>query len=129
MIYAGRHRRLPVVDATRAITIIHQNHDYAHLPDNQPHYRLPETAENIALAGGREVIFSIKDANWRLADGQLERGFRPDAGIARILEASLISGFKPGALTRIIASVFHPGEVLKYYWASVKSRLIGSSAM
>jgi hypothetical protein len=129
MIYAGRHQKLPVVDATESITVIHQNHDYAHLPDNQPHYRLPETIENIGLAGGREMIFSIKDANWRLVEGELERGYRPDTGYARMLEANLISTLKPGILTKIIGRIFHIGDALKYYWTRFRSHKGGPSLM
>ena len=44
MIYHARRQRWPVVDATAAVTVIHQNHDYQHLPGGLPHYRLPEHA-------------------------------------------------------------------------------------
>lgn len=72
MIYAGRSRGWPVVDATPSIMIIHQNHDYSHLPGGQPHYKLPETFENIRLAGGKRVIFELRDVDRRLVDGQLK---------------------------------------------------------
>lgn len=71
MIYAGRTRNWPVIDATQDIMIIHQNHDYSHLPGGQPHYRLPETFENIRLAGGKRTIFELPDASHRLVEGQL----------------------------------------------------------
>ena len=61
MIYAGRRSGWPVVDATASIMIIHQNHDYSHLPGGQPHYRLPETDENVRLAGGKRVIFHLRE--------------------------------------------------------------------
>jgi hypothetical protein len=54
MIFDGRRRRIPVIDASRAITIVHQNHDYAHLPGGiRPHYH-PESQRNVAAAGGRK---------------------------------------------------------------------------
>ena len=62
----------PVVDATPSIMIIHQNHDYSHLPGGQPHYRHPETFENIRLAGGKRAIFELRDVNCRLVDGRLQ---------------------------------------------------------
>jgi hypothetical protein len=55
MIYKSRKEGWATVDATASIMIIHQNHDYSHLPGGQPHYKLPETYENIHLAGGREI--------------------------------------------------------------------------
>lgn len=71
MIYAGRCHAWPVVDATPSIMIIHQSHDYSHLPGGQPHYHLPETFENVRLAGGKRAIFELRDVNRRLVNGQL----------------------------------------------------------
>jgi hypothetical protein len=74
MIYKARKKGWPTVDATASIFIIHQNHDYSHLPGGQPHYRLPETYENIRLAGGREMTrFTLLDTNRKLVDGRLRR--------------------------------------------------------
>lgn len=73
MIYEARRRGWGVVDASTDIHVIHQDHDYSHLPGGQPHYRLPETSENIRLAGGRQAIFVLPDASLRLAAGRLER--------------------------------------------------------
>ena len=64
MIYHARTQRMPVVDATSAITVIHQDHDYSHLPNGQPHYRLPESSENLRLAGGRRTVFTLMDADY-----------------------------------------------------------------
>ena len=52
MIYETRRRGWPCIDATATIQVIHQDHDYSHLPQGQAHYRLPETFENVRLAGG-----------------------------------------------------------------------------
>lgn len=64
MIYESRQRGWKTIDATGSIQIIHQEHDYSHLPGGQPHYNLPETDENVRLAGGRRHIFTLPDANW-----------------------------------------------------------------
>lgn len=72
MIYEARRRKWPVVDATHDVTVIHQSHDYRHLPGGQPHYKLPETGENIRLAGGRAMTrFTLLDADRRLVNGRL----------------------------------------------------------
>jgi hypothetical protein len=72
MIYKARKEGWVTVDATSSIMIIHQNHDYGHLPGGQPHYRLPETYENIRLAGGREITrFTLLDTNKLLVNNQL----------------------------------------------------------
>lgn len=72
MIYHARKSKFPAIDATADVLIIHQNHDYSHLPGGQPHYRHPETETNIRLAGGRPVTrFTLLDADKRLVSGQL----------------------------------------------------------
>ncbi|MEW5828274.1 MAG: hypothetical protein AB1846_05230 [Chloroflexota bacterium] len=72
MIYHARKSRFPAIDATHDVTIIHQNHDYRHLPGGQPHYDHPETDENVRLAGGRAVTrFTLLDADRRLVEGRI----------------------------------------------------------
>ncbi len=73
MIYEARRRSWLTIDATEDIFIIHQNHDYSHLPGNQPHYRLPETYENIRLAGGKRTVFHLEDVNRRMVGGQIQK--------------------------------------------------------
>ena len=72
MIYKARQENWPTIDGTPSNMIIHQNHDYSHLPGGQPHYSLPETDENIHLAGGQAAIrYTVLDTNRRLVNGRL----------------------------------------------------------
>ena len=72
MIYWARRRGWPTIDATRDIFIIHQNHDYSHLPGGLPHYRQPETFANIRLAGGRMITrFMLADCSHQIVDGKI----------------------------------------------------------
>lgn len=75
MIYKARQEKIPVIDCTPSVMIVHQNHDYSHLPGGNTHYAHPETDENIRLAGGHAAIrYTILDATHRLtADGKLAR--------------------------------------------------------
>ncbi len=74
MIYKARKERWPVIDATPSITLVHQNHDYRHLPGGEPHYSMPESDENIRLAGGEAAIrYTVTDATHILAGGTLRR--------------------------------------------------------
>lgn len=72
MIYNARRAGWPVIDCTPSVMIVHQNHDYRHLPGGQSHYNLPETHENIRLAGGEAAVrYTILDATRRLEGGRL----------------------------------------------------------
>jgi hypothetical protein len=74
MIYKARRENWPVIDCTSSVMIVHQNHDYRHLPGGKPHYEHPETNENIRLAGGPAAVrYTILDATHRLKDGKLVR--------------------------------------------------------
>jgi hypothetical protein len=74
MIYNARQEKWPVIDCTSSIMLVHQNHDYSHLPGGKPHHEHPETNENIRLAGGQAAIrYTILDATHYLVDGRLTR--------------------------------------------------------
>jgi len=128
MIYAGRRARVPVVDASEAITVIHQNHDYQHLPNNQPHYRLPESLRNIELGGGRETIFNLSDATWRMDKKSLFRNRPIQIGLRRWMETEWISRFGPGRSTRGILKLLHPIQTLRQSTDSLWRRLNSKEA-
>ena len=71
-IYHAVESGWPVVDVTQSAMIIHQNHDYSHLPGNKPPYDLPETKKNIQIAGGVKRMYTILEANTVLVDGSLK---------------------------------------------------------
>lgn len=98
MIYNGVKQPWPLVDATPSIRVIHQNHDYAHLPGGKPHYRLEETFENAELGGGMANMYMILDANLEFRDGQLKRPRFRLARLVRILERAVYpkSGLQQG---------------------------------
>ncbi|MEW6400788.1 MAG: hypothetical protein AB1649_03250 [Chloroflexota bacterium] len=74
MIYKARSEKWPVVDLTPSIMLIHQNHDYSHLPGGKSHYEHPDTNENIRLAGGQANIrYTILDSTHQLVGGKLVR--------------------------------------------------------
>jgi hypothetical protein len=71
MIFHARRLGLPVVDATPSLMIIHQNHDYNHLPDGKPHYGHAESRQNEALAGGAGNLFMVLDSDKQLIKGRV----------------------------------------------------------
>ena len=70
MINKARKEKWTVIDCTPSVMIVHQNHDYSHLPGGKPHYEHPDTNENIRLAGGEANIrYTILDATHQLSPG------------------------------------------------------------
>ncbi|MCC7187944.1 MAG: hypothetical protein IT312_04310 [Anaerolineales bacterium] len=90
MIYKARSENWAAVDCTPSVMIVHQNHDYSHLPEGKPHYEHPETNENIRLAGGQaNVRYTILDATHQLVDGKLSRPKMTSARFTRRVELIL----------------------------------------
>lgn len=119
MIFAARRQRWPVVDATSSLMVIHQEHDYGHLPGGQPHYRLPETDANVRLAGGRRSLFSLQDADFRLVSGQLRPIPRRGQKLLRELETFPIISLKSRPLAELTFAIFHPVKA----WGEWRGRL------
>ncbi len=73
-IYHARRQGWPTIDATPDVFIVHQNHDYSHLPGGQPHYNHEESHRNIALARGPENNYTgyiLLDTNCELRNGKI----------------------------------------------------------
>lgn len=78
-IYRARSLGLPVVDATDAITIVHQNHNYAHIPGGrvEASWDGPESDDNLRLMGGDEHRYTIDDVTHRFRNQQVVRVMPP----------------------------------------------------
>lgn len=71
MIYHACQQGWPVIDATPSVLVVHQNHDYRHLPGSNPPHGLEEGRRNRKLAGGQKTKYLILDAEYELVDGRL----------------------------------------------------------
>lgn len=121
MIYQARKQGWLAVDATRSITIVHQQHDYAHLPEGRSHRQLPETDENNRLAGGREITrFSLLDVDRRLITGKLHARSWNAATLRRAIETTPLLAWNNYQLTAQITELFHR---VKYKFGTPKERL------
>jgi len=107
MIYTARKEYWAVIDCTPSLMIVHQNHDYSHLPNAKPHYDHPETNENIRLAGGdANIRYTIVDSTHQLTeDGKLSRPKMTTARFMRQVELIVrrIFFFLPEAMLENIA--------------------------
>jgi hypothetical protein len=123
MIFAGRRAHVPVIDATEAVTVVHQRHDYEHLPGGQPHFRLPESRHNVEMVGGRAAVFTMLDTTWRLHPAGLERKPWNAAGTTRSLEAGIYAILGFPSLIRLARLAMHPVETFRYYRSAARRRL------
>ncbi len=89
MIAHARRQGWPVVDVTPAVTVVHQNHDYRHLPGGRSHHDHPETARNVQLAGGEAALGLILDADYELRAGRVRRARLTLPRLLRRLERAL----------------------------------------
>jgi hypothetical protein len=97
MIFHARQQGWPVVDATPSILVIHQDHDYSHLPGGKPHYEHPESQVNLDLAGGSANLYMVLDSDRQLVKGQIRR---PRLTLLRALRMAEMSLTPPGSARR-----------------------------
>lgn len=110
MIYKARFERWPVIDASAELIIAHQEHDYSHLTGGQPHYRLPETRENVRLAGGQHTIFTLFDAQYMIKNNEIKRKHLSIKRILREIEISPISLFQSNLMAKMFYWLWRPRQ-------------------
>ena len=110
MFYEARVKGWKLINCSRAINIIHQDHDYAHLPNGLPHYRQPESAENVKAAGGKRTIFTLHDCNYELDENAEIRRVpvRTKEKLFREMEIFPLVSLKSKALGEAAFALFHP---------------------
>ncbi len=113
MIYWARKQHWALVDTTKAIRVIHQNHDYSHLPGGARHYRLPETGDNIKLAGGRRTIFRLTDAVFDFDGRKLKRKPLTWKKFWREVEIFPLVSLHSRSLGWLFFAIFHPIKAYK----------------
>ena len=109
MFYEARVKGWKLINCSKAINIIHQDHDYAHLPNGLPHYRQPESAENVKAAGGKRTIFTLLDCDHELDEnGNLRRVSMNKKKLLREMEIFPLVTLKSKTLGDASFALFHP---------------------
>jgi len=122
MIYEARRRGWKAIDGTKDIQIIHQDHDYSHLPNGQPHYRLPETFENVRLAGGARTIFTLLDTDYILEKNKVKRYPGNWQKFWREVEIFPLVRLKSYPLAQLIYALFHPVKAYRDFRSWLRQR-------
>jgi len=74
LVYKARSLKMPVIDATEMVNIIHQNHNY---PRKKSSFFEIEKQRNLELAGGFSKGGTLRDADWLLTKEGLKRPLYP----------------------------------------------------
>ena len=127
MIYEARRNNWPCIDATDSINIFHQNHDYSHLPPGKKHYRLPETYENVRLAGGNLTIFNLHDVDYEYSKGNVKKVPMSWKKFWREVEIFPLIKLKQKWLANIFKTIFHPKKFYYKFRLRKQSRFDRSS--
>ncbi len=78
LICRARALNLPIVDLTRGVTVVHQNHDYSHHPQGWAGaMKGVESKRNLELAGEVACVYSLHDANYSLTRKGVKRRVPP----------------------------------------------------
>jgi hypothetical protein len=125
MIYKSRREHWATIDATSSIQDIHQKHDYSHLPGGKPHYHLPESDENLRLAGGQmRKNFRLIDCDRRLVGNRMTGPIWTPRKILREVEILPLVTWRSERLARVFFYLFHPVQAWKYVLGKI-SRVVG----
>ncbi len=124
MLFKSRWEGWPLIDASDDIMIVHQCHDYSHLVNGQPHYRLPETKQNVVLAGGDQTIFTLLDATHKIKKGQIFNASRTPKKLWRELEIYPLVKWHSKLLGMTFYYLFHPKKGYQFIrsWLRKKHR-------
>ena len=109
MFYEARLQGWKLINCSKSINIIHQDHDYAHLPNGLPHYRQPESAENVKAAGGNRTIFTLLDCNYVTdEEGNISKAPVDKKKLQREIEIFPLVTLKSKTLGNASFALFHP---------------------
>jgi hypothetical protein len=78
LIYKAKFLKIPVIDSTRAITIVHQNHDYSHGGGYKEIFHGQEHEENLLLASEKRRPYNLLNSDLIITKSGLSR---PDFSI------------------------------------------------
>jgi hypothetical protein len=67
VMWKGRSMNIPMVDVSKAVRVIHQNHDYSHHPNSQRTWEGDRALRNVELAGGWDHLGSMGDCQFVLS--------------------------------------------------------------
>jgi hypothetical protein len=111
LIFHVRSKKIPVIDATPVVHVIHQNHTYSHIPNMKgTRWDGPESRRNLTLVQNRQIyLWELADSDWVLTP----EGLRKKQFTLRTLEQNLIL-LTPEKLHIFLEPFYRIGHITKY---------------
>jgi hypothetical protein len=113
-LYTARLRKADLVDATKVVVSVHQNHDYSHHPQGHEGVgRGIEAQRNREMVGGKPYFFIIKDRTHILTRKGLQRpldGWRLWRGLRRAQVLPLSAPLPVGLLAKSLNGAINAGR-------------------
>lgn len=105
LIFKAKFLKIPVIDGTDMIWVIHQKHDYSHAGGYQQVWHGPESQRNRELVGDHRKLFNVKNADYILTKNGLTR---PKVTFDRVIRKVEVAP----VLVPEIAHVIYPLTIL-----------------
>jgi hypothetical protein len=120
LIFHVRQRRIPVIDATPVVHVVHQNHNYSHIPDKKgTRWDGPESSENLNLIQNRQIyLWELADSDWVLTPAGPEKKPFSLRTVGQVLVLSA-----PQKFHIILEPFFRIGHLLKYGYLELSKHL------
>ena len=106
--WAKKHEKIAVVDGTKSILAIHQNHNYGHVNGGKNEVYLGrEAKENIAMVGNNERLFFINESDYKIANEKIIKNHGPKYYMSKRYLFNVLPAMYP---------IFYPLILLKRIW-------------
>lgn len=114
-LYQAWSMNVPLIDATQAVTTIHQNHTYSHHQKGKKGvWKGPEAKRNLKLADGYSRLLTIRDASLILTPSGFKK---PELTIYRIFSFP----FRYFEKLPLLKPLLFPGWLMMILWRKLKS--------
>lgn len=121
LVYHACSLHIPVIDATRVITAIHQNHGQEHIPQYlREAYNRPDRIRNLELAGGSAHIFTLNDATHTLTPTGFERVLTKKY-IHRYWHTFPVLYPRLAPFWKVVEALHRPRRTIQAIWHSFKT--------
>lgn len=120
-VYRTKFLKIPFIDATPAITAIHPNHKHYFAQGENDRWEGPESKENQKLAGGKDYVFTLSDADLIITKNGLKRHKMTIVRLARYFETLPVLHPGIGKWPKVISLMLRPKRLIGVILRNIKS--------